>query len=115
MRHETCLTCQVPRPGDPDVQALILIAESFGGQMHHHHTVRCDGCGQWWSDDLVMGGLGIPVPRRRDTELCACEDDLPQYARAAVLVPMAEDACSCTKADAEKHSLPIRLGTRAAP
>lgn len=115
MRHETCLFCQIPGAGDPDAQKLILISESLGGLTHHHHTVRCGGCGQWWFDDLVIGGLGIPVPSRRGTVLCGCDDSLPQYATSVILVPKSEPECCCTKAEAEKFSLPIRLGTGEKP
>jgi hypothetical protein len=112
VRRETCLNCQIPGAGDADVQTLILISESVGGLVHHHHTIKCDGCGQWWFDDLVIGGLGIPVAARRDTELCGCPDDLPQYTRAAVMAPQPEDHCACTKAKCEEISLPLRLGLR---
>ena len=93
MRNETCLFCQIPGAGDPDAQKFILISESVGRLTHHHHTVRCGGCGQWWFDDLVIGGLGIPVPSRRDTMLCECDDDLPQYAISVILVPKSEAEC----------------------
>ena len=93
MRHETCLFCQILGAGDPDAQKFILISESVGRLTHHHHTVRCGGCGQWWFDDLVIGGLGIPVPSRRDTMLCECDDDLPQYAISVILVPKSEAEC----------------------
>ena len=115
MRNETCLICRTPGAGDPDVQALILISESIGGLVHHHHTIKCGGCGQWWFDDVVMGPLRVPVPRRRDTVLCDCEDDLPQYAMAVVLVPGDESACACTKAQCERFSLPIRIGAGTEP
>jgi hypothetical protein len=110
--HETCLNCRLPEAGDPDVLKLILVSESLGGLAHHHHTVKCGGCGQWWFDDLVIGGLGVPVASRRDTVLCDCDDGLPQYTISAVLVPGPEDECACTKAKCEEFSLPIRLGSR---
>ena len=115
MRHETCMFCQIPGAGDPDAQTLIVISESVGGLIHHHHTVRCDGCGQWWFDDLVIGGLGIPVPSRRDTVLCGCDDGLRQYAMSVILVPADEASCHCTKAETEKFSLPIRLSKEPGP
>ncbi len=108
MRHETCLYCRTSGAGDPSVQALILVSETIGAQMHHHHTVRCGGCGAWWFDDVVIGGLGIPVASRRDTVLCGCDDGLPQYALSAVLVPQPESGCACTKTETEKYALPIR-------
>lgn len=58
----------------------------------------------------MIGGLGIPVPSRRDTVLCECDDGLPQYAVSVILVPKSEAECCCTKAEADKFSLPIRLG-----
>jgi hypothetical protein len=113
MRHETCVTCRYPGGDDPNVRAVVLLAESLAPAefTHHHHVVHCRGCGQWWFDDVVIGGLGIPVPRRRDTALCECADDLPQYTRSVVQVPAPERKCACAKADIEANSLPIKLGT----
>lgn len=112
MRHETCPTCRIPGADDPDVRRTILVAESIAPAafIHHHHLVHCGGCGQWWFDDVVIGGLGIPVPARRDTELCACDENLPQYSRSAIHVPMPESECACTKADVDKYSLPVNIG-----
>lgn len=110
MRHETCLYCLAPGAGDRNVQALILVSESLGPLTHHHHTVTCDACGAWWFDDMVLGGLGIPVAKRRDTELCQCPNGLPSFTVAAVMVPEPEERCSCTKAKCEKYTLPVRLG-----
>lgn len=115
MRHETCLYCKTPGAGDPHVNGLIMISESLGPLTHHHHTIKCGGCGHWWFDDLVIGGLGIPVAIRRDTGLCGCEDGLPQYTMSAVMVPQPEDQCGCTKAKCEEFSLPIRLGAGKEP
>jgi hypothetical protein len=112
VRHETCLVCRLA--GDPDVQPVILISEAIGVPMHHHHTVHCSACSEWWFDDVVMGGLGIPLPSRRDTELCSCKDGLPQYAQAAVMVPMEESECECTKAQVERYQLPVRVGSQGA-
>jgi len=86
------------------------MSESVGATMHHHHTMKC-GCGVWWFDDIVLNGLGIPTPIRRDTELCRCPDGLDQYLTSAAIVPGAEDEdCARTKAETERRSLPIRLG-----
>ena len=91
-----------------------MIAESLGPLTHHHHTIKCGGCGQWWFDDLVIGGLGILVPSRRDTELCSCEEGLPPYTVSVVQVPQPEDQCACTKTQVESTALSIRLGTSGA-
>lgn len=109
MRHETCLNCAAGKATDASVQAMILISESLGDLTHHHHTVKCDGCGRWWFDDAVLNGLGIPVAQRRDTELCGCPDGLPQYTVAAVMVPKPEAGCVCTKAETERWALPVRM------
>jgi hypothetical protein len=110
MRHETCLNCQTGVAAGRNVIALVVVAESVAGdRMHHHHTTKCDGCGRWWFDDISFNGLGIPVANRRDTEMCGCPDGLPQYASAAVQVPVPDEECVCTKAAVERHSLPIRL------
>jgi hypothetical protein len=109
MRHETCLNCLAGTTRDQRVQAVILASETISGLAHHHHTVNCGGCGRWWFDDIVLGGLGIPVALRRDTEMCGCEDSLPQYTVSAVIVPQPDDQCSCTKAETERFALPIRM------
>lgn len=110
MRHETCLYCRTPGVGDVNVQALIQVSEWLGPFTHHHHTMKCGGCGAWWFDDVVIGGLGIPVASRRDTVLCDCPDGLQQYAMSALLVPTPEAGCTCDKTEADRFSLPIRLG-----
>jgi hypothetical protein len=74
--------------------------------------MSCDGCGRWWFDDVVVGGLGIPVPSRRDTELCECAEDLPQYRQHVINVPLAERGCACTKAQVERFALPVPSGPR---
>jgi hypothetical protein len=112
VRHETCLNCRAGEVTDPRLKTLIMISESVGAMMHHHHTMKCDGCGGWWFDDVVIGGLGIPVPVRRDTEMCGCEDGLPQYTTSATLVPVPDDQCACTKAETEERTLQVRLGER---
>ncbi len=109
MRHETCLNCLHGGASDPNVQAAILVTESLGGLTHHHHTVKCGVCQRWWFDDVALNGLGIPVPHRRDTDLCGCPDGLPQYTVAAVIVPMPETKCECTKAKTEEFALPVRM------
>lgn len=115
MRHETCLNCLAGQATDRNVQATdrnvqaaVLISDSIGDLTHHHHTVKCDGCGRWWFDDVVLSGLGTLVPVRRDTELCGCPDGLPQYTVAAVIVPKPDADCTCTKAETEQRALPIR-------
>lgn len=110
MRHESCLNCRFPEAWDARLHTLIVTAESLGAMIHHHHTVRCGGCGAWWFDDLVMGGLGVPVPQRRDTGLCSCPEDRPQYTVSVIQVPQPEGQCSCTSARVEEFSLPVRLG-----
>jgi len=109
MRHETCLTCTTPAAGDRHVQTMILVAEALGDLTHHHHTVKCDGCGGWWFDDVTLSDLGTPNAHRRDAELCGCPDGLPQYTVAAVIVPRPEADCACTKAETERFALPIRM------
>lgn len=111
MRHETCLNCQAGTVTEPNIRKLVMLSESLSPAAHHHHTIKCDGCGAWWFDDVVIGGLGIPVPVRRDTELCGCEDGLPQYTVSAVMVPKPEAECACTRAETERLSLPIRVGS----
>jgi hypothetical protein len=112
MRHETCLLCRVPGVIDLNVRQIILLTESVAPAafMHHHHLMNCGGCGQWWFDDLVIGGLGIPVPSRRDTELCPCDENLKQYAQSAVNVPVPEAECACTKADVDRFSIHMPAG-----
>lgn len=111
MIYETCLNCQAGEFAgtDRDIRALSTITEALG-DCHHHHTVTCESCGAWWFDDIVIGGLGLPVPARRDTELCGCPDDgAARYSRGIVQAPMPEAECHCTAADVEKHTVPIRL------
>jgi hypothetical protein len=112
VRHETCLYCKIAGAGDQDVNNLIMISESLGPLTHHHHTIKCGGCSRWWFDDVTIGGLGLPVSLRRDTELCDCDEDLPQYTLSCFVVPQPEDQCACTKAKCEEFSLPIRLGRK---
>lgn len=111
MRHETCLTCRhVARPG---LLAATLLAEMLTDQAHHHHTVICEDCHVWWFDDCVVGGLGIPVPSRRDTVMCDCpEDGASRFTQTVVLVPEPEADCHCTAELVERHAMPIRLGSR---
>lgn len=109
MRHETCLNCQAGVTADRQVIAMVFVSESLGGHVHHHHTMKCDGCGRWWFDDVSFNGLGIPTANRRDTEMCGCPDGLPQYTSSATIVPVPDDECACTKAETEKRSLPIHL------
>jgi hypothetical protein len=113
MRHETCLTCRVPGVIDPNARQLILITESIAGPgfTHHHHLVECGGCGQWWFDDMVMGGLGIIVPSRRDTGFCECDESLKQYVPHVINVPVPESQCACTKALVDEFRLPIYVGS----
>ena len=87
---------------------MILISESIGDFTHHHHIVRCGFCGAWWFDDVIIGGLGTPVPLRRDTQFCQCDESLPQYSPSLITVPGPESQCSCTKADVDRNSLPLR-------
>jgi hypothetical protein len=92
---------------------MIAVTESLAAGMHHHHAVRCEDCGAWWFDDTVAGPLGIPVPTRRDTVLCACpEDGTERYTEALIYVPEPEDACHCTAALVERHVIDIRAGGR---
>jgi hypothetical protein len=56
VRHETCRT-----PGAlvaDEQRTMIAAGEQLGPFTHHHHTVRCGLCGQWWFDDLVRGAFG---------------------------------------------------------
>lgn len=117
MRHETCFTCQVPGSISGDLKLFIRLAESVAGPefMHHHHLVECGGCGQWWFDDVTIVGLGIPVPARRDTQFCECDENLKQYAPHAVTVPEPEKNCACTKASVDRNRLPIALGPEKMP
>lgn len=109
MRIETCLACRVPGAVELGLREMVLLTESVAPAelVHHHHSVSCDGCGQWWFDDIVIGGLGIPVPSRRDTELCGCDEDLPQYVRHVIHVPSPERDCACTRAQVERFRLPL--------
>lgn len=106
------MACRVPGAVQLELREGILIWESVAPAefAHHHHTMSCDGCGQWWFDDVVVGGLGLPVSSRRDTELCACAEDLAQYRQHVIHVPLAERDCACTRAQVEKFSLPIPVG-----
>jgi len=115
MRHETCLYCRARGAGDQNIQALILVAESVGDLTHHHHTVKCPRCGTWWFDDLVTGALGVPVPSRRDTILCPCPDDGPLFTLSAVMVPVPESECACTKAEVDRQSLAVNVGRQPSP
>lgn len=110
MRHEMCPSCRAAEPAERGLAALAVVAESLGGQVHHHHRVSCEACGAWWFDDVVIGGFGFPIPARRDTMLCGCDESLPQYLRGIVMVAAPESECRCTAADVEQHGLPVRLG-----
>lgn len=111
MRHETCLACRLPGAVDLNVRQMILVAESIASAefMHHHHLMHCSGCGGWWFDDVVIGGLGIPVPSRRDTELCPCDEALTQYTQSAIHVAEPENRCACMKAKVDEFSIRIPL------
>lgn len=108
MRHETCLNCKFSQ--DQELLALTLVPEALGADSHHHHAVQCTSCGAWWFDDVIIGGLGLPVAARRDTVLCACpEDGASRFEKSVVLAPVSEADCHCTAADVERYSLPIRM------
>lgn len=113
MLRDTCLICRATEitGQDRQLRAAVEIAETLGpGMMHHHHTVRCEDCGSWWFDDRVTGGLGLPVPARRDTVLCGCpEDDVNRYSQSVVQVPVPEQECRCTAADVEANTILFRL------
>ncbi len=114
MRHENCLACRTPGAFSPELRELLLITESVAGPdfMHHHHTVECGGCRQWWFDDVVIGGLGIPVASRRGTGFCPCDDSLKQYTSGIVHVPAPESKCECTKAKVDEFRLDLRRPAR---
>jgi hypothetical protein len=110
MKYGDCLNCAAT-----DQQQLVyraaMLPESLNPDTHHHHAVRCTICARWWFDDYVIGGLGLPVPARRDTVLCPCpEDGVNRFEKAIVVVPMAEPECHCTAADVEKYAIHIRTG-----
>lgn len=108
MRSETCLTCQTPGSLVTEEQRLAIAAgESHGPFMHHHHTVRCGLCGQWWFDDLVRGGFGQPVQKWRDTQVCGCPEGQPVFTPVLVHIPEPETSCACTKASIENYALQI--------
>ena len=110
MRHETCLICLFGTTDDPELITLTAATESIAGDVtHHHHTIECGQCGTWWFGNVVIGGLGIPVDARRDTVLCDCDENLPQYSRCIIQVPRPESECQCTQADVDKHKLTVRL------
>lgn len=101
MRHETCLACRF----SPQVAKLQLLsaglAEALSPDVHHHHTVFCEGCGGEWFDDAVLSpALGVPVPSRRDSVMCPCpEDGRVSFTPNIVIVRIPEPACRCTVAD----------------
>ena len=68
MRYGSCLNCE--HGADPDLITVTAVREGLNERTHHHHTMVCGTCGSWWFDDTVTGGLGIPVPTRRDTMMC---------------------------------------------
>jgi hypothetical protein len=96
---------------DLDLVTMTAVTETLGDQSHHHHAMICDTCGSWWFDDCVTGGLGLPVPARRDTVLCACpEDDGYTCTRAMITVPMPEADCHCTAADVNSKAVMVPRG-----
>jgi hypothetical protein len=105
VRHETCRT-----PGalvTDDQRTTIAAGESLGPFTHHHHTVRCGLCGQWWFNDLARGAFGQPVPARRDTQLCGRLEGQPVYTTVAVYVPGPETSCACTKASVDSYPFQV--------
>jgi hypothetical protein len=113
MRYGSCLACVVL--SDRRLVTLAAVPEMLGDHCHHHHhhTVLCETCGSWWFDDVVVGGLGLPVPARRDTVLCGCpEDGEHGYSKTIVMAPMPEADCHCTAADVERYAMPVRLRGR---
>ncbi len=113
MRHEDCLTCRFAAGGDLTPVVLNAVTEMLDPGTHHHHLVRCEDCRAFWFDDIVTGGLGIPVPSRRDTVLCDCpEDGTGRFTRSVVSAPMAEAECRCTAALIYKNAMSVRLGSQ---
>jgi hypothetical protein len=109
VRHETCLACRCAP--DPVLYPLTMIAESFSPQMHHHHAMTCEACERWWFDDVIIGGLGLPVTARRDTMMCDCpEDKAHKYAQSVISVPEPEASCHCTASKVERHRVDIHTG-----
>jgi hypothetical protein len=104
VRYEDCLTCllagQVPGLIDEEQRVMLAATEDRGPFTHHHHTIRCGLCGQWWFDDTVRGPLGLPAPARRDTQLCDCPEGEPVFTKVAVTIPVPEAACACMLAEA---------------
>lgn len=108
MRYGTCLNCL--QNSDPDLITATGVTERLD-EHTHHHAMQCQTCCSWWFDDHVVGGLGIPVPSRRDTVLCGCpEDGGHLYTRAIITVPMAEADCHCTATDVNSRAVMIPRG-----
>jgi hypothetical protein len=94
MRHETCLNCRA-MPPDPSL-VLIAVSEGLTVRAHHHHLMVCLACDATWYEDMVIGGLGLPVPSRRDSVLCPCpEDHEPRYQNTVMLLNRPEAECRC--------------------
>ena len=114
MLRDTCLVCRTTEitGEDPELRAMVEIAETLGiGLVHHHHTVACEDCKTWWFDNYVTGGLGLPVPARRDTVVCTCpEDGASRFIISIIQAPMPESECNCTAAEVEASTILIRLG-----
>src|SRR5262249_4560219 len=107
VRYRTCLNCAVI--SDRSLVTLGTLPELLCPDLwHHHHTVLGETVGAGWFDDVIIGGLGLPVTARRDTVLCACpEDGQHGYSKTIVTVPMPESECHCTAADVNRYALPV--------
>jgi hypothetical protein len=109
VRHESCLACQYAP--DPVLHPLTVLTETLTPRAHHHHAMVCESCGAWWFDDIVIGGLGVPVPARRDTVMCSCPDDKEHlYTRSVINVTSAEADCCCTASKVDTQAVHIRSG-----
>jgi hypothetical protein len=94
MRAETCVSCRVM---PPDISlTVIAVSEAFTANLHHHHLMVCLACDATWYEDMVIGGLGLPVPSRRDSVLCPCpEDHQRRYQQTVMIINRPETKCRC--------------------
>jgi hypothetical protein len=88
-----------------------MIPETLSSRVHHHHAMTCESCGAWWFDDVIIGGLGLPMTARRDTVMCGCPDDAAhRYTRSVISVTSAEADCHCTASKVDAQAVHIRSG-----
>jgi DNA (cytosine-5)-methyltransferase 1 len=112
MRHETCLTCINPPPGDEEFLIPLKLAEMIGDHAHHHHRINCINCGAWWFDDVKLAASHVLVVDTRDTSWCDCPEDAEYYRHGTFMVFVPESECRCTGEFVDRQpKLEMNLGS----